>query len=611
MSMLSPVSSAATVGGIANNVDDASLVYHVNLVFVAIIGLFVVVRLPRAIALFGTSSEWFNGHFLRYKAYRPRNRVVQAVHDAYPPPSASKEHSTDDSHTLYTHAPHVLRVTEKGAPVSMNYPPHIPSCIKPLRPLLTPLRSRIAPGFSVAQLLILSIYFYCLLYASFYRSNIFTDSARTGWISVAQMPLVFAFAQKNNILGSFIGFGYEKLNFLHRFAGRVVVLAANVHSLHYFYQWSLDGTFKQSMKRSNSIWGLVALICIDMIFFFSTAYWRQRAYNLFLTTHIFGFIFVLPAAYMHKPPLLPYIYACLALYLFDHLMRAIKTRITTATIRPMPELDITRVEIPGFNAGWRAGQHVRLRVLSFGMGWWGWSEVHPFTIASVSGGQDGLVLMIKKTGTWTKNLYEIAKMSGYTEGGHGREIKVMVEGPYGGPGHTVFSSFSAAVFVAGGSGISFALSAIQDLIQKDLQGESRVKVIELVWTVQDPACLVPLLPTLTSLIQQSVFTHVRISVFYTRAPTGKFPFAPTEFFQPGLTLAPGRPRISKVLDAAIARAVSLGSGSKDDEGITGMVVAVCGPVSLADDVVGAVGSVEPLRRDQVGGIEIHEEVFGW
>jgi cellobiose-specific phosphotransferase system component IIC len=55
----------------------------------------------------------------------------------------------------------------------------------------------------------------------------------------------------------------------------------------------------------------------------------------------------------------------------------------------------------------------------------------------------------------------------------------------GGPGHTVFSSFSAAVLVAGGSGITFALSIIHDLIQKDLEKESRVKVIELIWIIQD------------------------------------------------------------------------------------------------------------------------------
>ncbi|KAJ3497971.1 hypothetical protein NLJ89_g10279 [Agrocybe chaxingu] len=319
----------------ANNVDDASLVYHVNLLLIALVALFIVIKLPRAFALFGTKSEWLNGHILRYIPYRPSRRGVQAIHSAYPPPD-SKEYSSNDSHTLYTHARHAQRLAENGAPVAMYFPPHVPSCIKPLRPLLTPLRSRISPGFSVAQLLLLIIYFYALVYAGFYRSNIFTDTARTGWIAVAQMPLVYAFAQKNNVLGSLLGYGYEKLNFLHRFAGRMVIIAANIHSLHYFFKWSLEGTFKQSMKRPNAIWGLIALLCLDALAFFSTAYWRKKAYNLFLSTHVISLIIVLPATYKHKPTVLPYILACVGIYLFDRLFRVIKSRITIAHIRPLP-----------------------------------------------------------------------------------------------------------------------------------------------------------------------------------------------------------------------------------------------------------------------------------
>jgi ferric-chelate reductase len=194
----------------------------------------------------------------------------------------------------------------------------------------------------------------------------------------------------------------------------------------------------------------------------------------------------------------------------------------------------------------------------------------------------------------------------------------------GGPGHAIFASFSGVVVVVGGSGVTFALSVVQELIQKDLEGKSKVKVIDVIWTVQDPGILalisfsvtvartdllpfpvslLPLLPLFMSMIQQSIFTPVRISVHYTRAPLEKLSFKP----QPGLSLSPGRPRIGKVLDAAISRAVSLGAGAKDSERITGLLVAVCGPVGLGDEVVKAVGNVAPIRRDQVGGIEMHEE----
>lgn len=38
-----------------------------------------------------------------------------------------------------------------------------------------------------------------------------------------------------------------------------------------------------------------------------------------------------------------------------------------------------------------------------------------------------------------------------------------------------------------------------------------------------------------------------------------------------------------------------------------MMVGVCGPVGLGDQVVKSVGAVDPQLRDQVGGVEIHEE----
>ena len=66
-----------------------------------------------------------------------------------------------------------------------------------------------------------------------------------------------------------------------------------------------------------------------------------------------------------------------------------------------------------------------------GMGWFGWTEVHPFTISSVSRGQEGIVLICKKTGNWTETLFEVASLDGYVDGEIGRKVKVVVEGPYG------------------------------------------------------------------------------------------------------------------------------------------------------------------------------------
>lgn len=67
------------------------------------------------------------------------------------------------------------------------------------------------------------------------------------------------------------------------------------------------------------------------------------------------------------------------------------------------------------------------------MGLIGWTEAHPFTIASVAKTPEGLVLMCKNAGGWTNRLYELAKVAGYgcEDGDESRTVTVMLDGPYG------------------------------------------------------------------------------------------------------------------------------------------------------------------------------------
>jgi len=252
------------------------------------------------------------------------------------------------------------------------------------------------------------------------------------------------------------------------------------------YEWTAEGIITQKLQTSPVAFGVLGVVSMNVLFLFSTAFWRRRFYNVFLLTHILGIIFTPIGLVFHMPSTLPWVLTAVAVYGLDHLIRLLKTRICEATLRPIPELGMTRVEIPHLNAGWRPGQHVRLRVLSTRVGILGWSEIHPFTIASASG--DGLTLMVKKAGDWTNKLYNVATKSDtiYSgDGGTGTKVKVWIEGPYGGVGNTMMDSYSGAVFVVGGSGITFALSAITDLVQKDTRGLSRLKVIHLIWCVQD------------------------------------------------------------------------------------------------------------------------------
>jgi ferric-chelate reductase len=253
-------SSATPVAGISSNgpatsganeeeYDAASLVYHVDLFILALIILLILIRAPRLLARLGRPSNWFNrGHFLRHtNVPRPVHRPTRGGHhEDLPLPavgaSGKVEMASADSHTLQTHE--YLYNKEGGSRRGRagrlprgpepQFPVHLSACPPFLRGLAKPLGWRVSPGFSLAQLLVCGVWFAITLYATLYKSTgTFTDPVRAGWVAVAQVPFVFAFASKNNVISGLLGLGYEKLNFMHRFVARLVVLAANVHTLGY------------------------------------------------------------------------------------------------------------------------------------------------------------------------------------------------------------------------------------------------------------------------------------------------------------------------------------------------------------------------------------------
>lgn len=633
-------------GGGEHHDDEGGRVHHVQLLLYihiavfALIAAYALVRLPHLFALFKSPSEWRKGHIL----HRSKSRQTKTGRNGSTRATLTRSHTVGrtangtidpfekniSTTTLvgvgvgpaqfpaeykFTLSDSGMREERGGAHprrVKLGpYPTHVGVVPKALRSLLVLSRARILGDYSVSQVIVLGLYFGVLLFASFFQSDPFTDGERTGFVALWAMPLIYALAQKSNIIGSLLGYGYEKLNYLHRFIGRLAIIAGNLHSLYYFYKWLNAGKFATSIMRPSNAYGTLALFCFDVLWIFSTDYWRRRAYNVFLWSHVICSIGVLPVLYLHKPKLLPYIIASAVCYGLDRVMRLVKTRVCTAKIFHLQQLNATQVQVRGLTGGWRAGQHVRLRILSSGMGWLGWTEIHPFTIASASDSDDGLVLLCKNAGDWTERLGLMAKRKGYDRGES--NVKVWIEGPYGGPSRMMFESFSAAILVCGGSGIAFGIAMAQDIVEKELKGQSRVKYVEVIWVCQDPESVMALLPAFNSLIEQSYHTPIRISVYYTRALTSTVSFSSNPDAVPhfpmtvgrDITVSPGRPSFDKALDSAIISGLNRGQES------TGVAVGVCGPVGLGRDVARAVAKVDAVRRDRVGGIEIHEETFGW
>lgn len=49
------------------------------------------------------------------------------------------------------------------------------------------------------------------------------------------------------------------------------------------------------IRNGEPTWGIIALICLDSFYFFSTTYIREQAYNFFFRAHVVAVILVLPA----------------------------------------------------------------------------------------------------------------------------------------------------------------------------------------------------------------------------------------------------------------------------------------------------------------------------
>ncbi|KAI0636885.1 hypothetical protein C8Q77DRAFT_1154776 [Trametes polyzona] len=134
-----------------------------------------------------------------------------------------------------------------------------------------------------------------------------------------------------------------------------------------------------------------------------------------------------------------------------------------------------RIVTPGY-LSWAPGQHFLISVPSITR-----FTTHPFTAASIcdeqNPGADGrvLVFLIRAKNGWTKDLWDtVALMTSRNEQFRRGEslprcemprrgvlLRACVDGPYGSSARARWRDYSSVLIVAGGSGVSYALSVLQ------------------------------------------------------------------------------------------------------------------------------------------------------
>ncbi|KAL8794796.1 MAG: hypothetical protein Q9195_002624 [Heterodermia aff. obscurata] len=302
---------------------------------------------------------------------------------------------------------------------------------------------------------------------------------RTGFIACAQLPLVFLLAGKNNVIALLVGTSYERLNWLHRWTARVLLLTVTIHMGFWFTDWYRFDYIKVKLttdpitQRGFAAWVIMLWIVIS-----SMAPVRRWNYELFVVQHIVTFSGLIAAVYLHLPAENKvWIWIPIGLLVLDRLLRWLrllyiniaifhpksksKKLLASRAIFEVLDCETTRITITTPPTSWCPGQHVLLSchtVAPF--------QSHPFTIASIP--SDGkMEFFVKSKMGGTKRFLEYAEKQQNLplleqEYECSQSKTVLLEGPYG--RMRPLRQFDSVFLIAGSSGGTFTVPLLRDIV---------------------------------------------------------------------------------------------------------------------------------------------------
>jgi len=217
---------------------------------------------------------------------------------------------------------------------------------------------------------------------------------RAGVLSFANMALAILFSSRNNPLMFLSGWGQTTFLAFHRWAARVAILQAVVHSIVYTADYCdyFDGgnAYYAEAAKPYFWWGIIATTAMGLMAGLSTLPLRKYAYELFLVLHIVLAILSLMGSWYHvdiryskKWGYEVWLYIAFAFWSWDRFVRLLKLAYyslpsrTPARVQLVPGTNIIMLTLfPG--KGWtlQPGQHTFVYFPSSTKFW----ENHPFTI---------------------------------------------------------------------------------------------------------------------------------------------------------------------------------------------------------------------------------------
>ncbi|KAJ5704275.1 hypothetical protein N7493_011413 [Penicillium malachiteum] len=525
-----------------------------------------------------------------------------------------------------------------------------------------------AEAFAVAGFWIISIVLSVIGYRTF-LGNIYwpeiTDQLlrysadRTGIMSFANLPLLWLFGGRNNILIWATGWSFATFNVFHRHVARVATIQAIAHTFLYFIIYFRANKLWKVFYKVYILWGLLAVILMVLLLVASVDQIRFGSYELFLIIHIFLSILTLIGCFYHTivfegHEYWKYLWPSVIVWVFDRFLRLVRLCYCNIHVK-ITGRDIIRTSSARMTYD-EATDVVRLEVLPATpflrptpgdyfflyqpFRWTGW-ESHPFTVGTWEYQADSKSSSLTRepnesvdishmpllrnvfsqpdemTAAETlapeiyssrlKAIFWIRPYDGWTRQlrqqcleskDHPVETTILLEGPYG---HQFpIWEYESVLMIMGGTGIASAVPYLQDHLRRS--GEEWDETAREKTRTRDieliwTAKQPAFLRELASQELKPLMTRDDFQAsFYA---TGASDISEGDQDQLTFDIKSGRPHLQSLIMSRASDASSSG---------VSLVVLVCGPASMADE---ARAATYLAMRQGYGSIKYVEESFAW
>ncbi|CZT15077.1 uncharacterized protein RCC_12099 [Ramularia collo-cygni] len=457
---------------------------------------------------------------------------------------------------------------------------------------------------------------------------------RAGTLALANIPIIWVFAARNDPLLWLTGWSYATYSQFHRWSARIATLLAIVHASGYSILDTWQGRYLTAWTVEFWYCGAIAVVSMSVLVGSSIYMVRKRWYDVFLVLHISFAVVLLVALWfhlkIHNGAYNGYIWPAVAIWALDRLLRISRVAYFSlipsikgvqATAEWDESKDLVRLDVTDFFKNTKTTPGGFYYVYEPGRirGY----ESHPFTLCSwnypnptstkgsetssmeekredydanlraefkdVELGVDKVItnetIPDTRGSNDARHTFLIRPKDGFTQRlrhKHSKQFHVLLEGPYG--LELYMHQYAAVVMIVGGSGITAAVSRTYSLLRK-----TAPPYVRLVWVAQKQATVDDVCANeLSGVLGNSRF---KMDVFLTSDETKGVPLNDVPY-----GLHSGRPNVDVILD------------EERDKCAGSMAVFCCGPPGLDASVR---NSVVRLLREDGPHVAFLEERFSW